>query len=90
MTRETLAKLLFCDIDDLGNVLLHIPIGLIVVAIALFSPLVAVAFYYGFIKYETVQRRQIRDKCFPDIHGSLVGIILLAIPLAIAGVRTGI
>lgn len=88
--RNFLAKLLFCDVLDLDNVLLHIPIGLIVVAIAVFSPLVAIAFYYGFIKYETVQRRQIRDKCFPDIHGSLVGIFLLAIPLAIAGVRIGI
>ena len=81
--REFLARILFCDVCDLDNVLLHIPIGLIVVAIALLSPLVAVAFYYGFIKYETVQREQIRDKCFPDIHGSLVGIALLAIPLAI-------
>jgi len=88
--RGFLAKLLFCDVSDLDNVLLHIPVGVIVVVIALFSPLVALAFYYGFIKYETVQRRVVRDKCFPDIHGSLVGIILLAIPLSIAGVRIGI
>jgi len=88
--RAFLAKLLFCDVRDLDNVLVHIPIGIIVVVIALFSPLVAVAFYYGFIKYETVQRRHVRDKCFPDIQGSLIGIALLAIPLAIAGVRIGI
>ena len=88
--REFLAKILFCNVYDLDNVLLHIPVGILTVAIALFSPLVALAFYYGFIKYETVQRRQIRDKCFPDIQGSLVGIVLLAIPLTIAGVRIGI
>ena len=88
--RAFLANLLFCDVCDLDNVLLHIPVGLIVVAIALLSPLVAVAFYYGFIKYETVQRRQIRDKCFPDIQGSLIGIMLLAIPFAIAGVKIGL
>jgi len=84
--RNLLAKILFCNIHDLDNVLLHIPIGMLTVAIALFSPLVALAFYYGFIKYETVERRVIRDKCFPDIQGSLVGIVLLAIPLAIAGI----
>ena len=88
--RDFLSKLLFCDVCDLDNVLLHIPVGVIVVVVALFSPLVAAATYYGFIKYETVQRRQVRDKCFPDIQGSLIGIILLAIPLAIAGVRIGI
>lgn len=88
--RDYLAKLLFCDVYDIDNVALHIPVGMIVVAIALFSPLVAAVFYYGFIKYETVQRRIERDKCFPDIQGSLVGIILLAIPLSIAGVRIGI
>jgi len=88
--RDFLAKILFCDVYDLDNVLLHIPIGVLVVAIALFSPLVALAFYYGFIKYETIQRRVERDKCFPDIQGSLIGIILLAIPLRIAGVRIGI
>jgi len=88
--RDFLAKILFCDVYDLDNVLLHIPIGVLVVAIALFSPLVALAFYYGFIKYETIQRRVERDKCFPDIQGSLIGIILLAIPLLIAGVRIGI
>jgi len=88
--RQFLARILFCDVCDLGNVLLHIPVGIIVVGLALFSPLVAVAFYYGFIKYETVQRRQIRDKCFPDIQGSLIGIMLLAIPFAIAGVKIGL
>ena len=88
--RDFLSKLLFCDVEDLDNVVLHIPIGIIVVVVALFSSLVAVALYYGFIKYETVQRRQVRDKCFPDIQGSVIGIILLAIPLAIAGVRIGI
>ena len=88
--RNFLARLLFCDVCDLDNVLLHIPIGTIVVAIALFSSLVAAVFYYGFIKYETIERREIRDRCFPDIQGSLIGIMLLAIPLSIAGVRIGI
>jgi len=82
--RNFLSRVLFCNICDLDNVLLHIPVGMLTVAIALFSPLVALAFYYGFIKYETVERRVIRDKCFPDIQGSLIGIVLLGIPLAIA------
>ena len=81
--RNLLAKILFCNVYDLDNVLLHIPVGMLTVVIALFSPLVALAFYYGFVKYETVERRVIRDKCFPDIQGSLIGIALLGIPLAI-------
>ena len=84
--RNLLSKILFCNVCDLDNVLLHIPVGMLTVVIALFSPLVALAFYYGFIKYETVERRVIRDKCFPDIQGSLIGIALLAIPLAIVGI----
>ena len=81
--RDLLARILFCNVYDLDNVLLHIPVGMLTVVIALFSPLVALAFYYGFIKYETMERRVIWDKCFPDIQGSLIGIVLLAIPLAI-------
>jgi hypothetical protein len=88
--RQFLAKILFCDEVDLNNVLMHIPVGIITVAIAVFSPILAAMFFYGFVKYETVERRVIRDKCFPDIHGSLVGIGLLAIPLLIAGVKIGI
>jgi hypothetical protein len=85
--RQFLSKILFCDELDLNNVLMHIPVGIITVVISLYSPIVAAVFFYGFVKYETVERRVIRDKCFPDIHGSLVGMGFLAIILLIAGVK---
>jgi hypothetical protein len=88
--KPILAKILFCNEYDLENVLLHIPVGMITVVISIFSPIVAAVFYYGFIKYETIERRQIRDKCFPDIQGSLYGLGFLAIILLIAGVKIGI
>ena len=79
--RETLAKLVVCDVYDLDNVLLHIPVGFVTVAIALYSGWLGLAFAYGFITYETTQRQVIKDKCFTDIQGWLWGIGILSIIL---------
>ena len=77
--RQLLAKILYCNIYDLDNVLLHIPVGFVTVAIALYSGWLGLAFAYGFVTYETTQRQVIKDKCFTDIQGWLYGIAWAAI-----------
>ena len=84
--REILAKILFCNVYDLENVLLHIPVGFVTVAIALYSGWLGLAFAYGFISYETTQRQVIKDKCFTDIQGFLWGIGMLSIILLLVRV----
>lgn len=84
--RETLAKILFCDVYDLENVLLHIPVGFVTVAIALYSGWLGLAFAYGFISYETTQWLIIKDKCFTDIQGFLWGIGILSVILLLVRV----
>ena len=81
--RKILSKILFCDEYDLNNVLLHIPLGMIVVLISLWSGWLSLAFYYGFIRYELKESKKIQDKGYPDIQGSLWGIGLLSIILLI-------
>jgi len=82
--RKILARILFCDEDDLDNVLLHIPVGVVIVLLCLVSGWLALIFGYGFIKYETIERKTLRDKCFPDIQGCLWGIGILGVILLIA------
>ena len=82
--RKILARILFCDEDDLDNVLLHIPVGIATVLIGIYSGWLAVIFGYGFIKYEGIERRELRDKAYPDIQGWLWGIGILGIILLIA------
>jgi hypothetical protein len=79
MIKKILSKMLFCTEDTVGNVLLHIPVGVITVIIAMLSPILALAFYYGFIKYELKESRIIHDKAYPDIQGSLWGIGIAAV-----------
>jgi hypothetical protein len=81
--RKILSKILFCEECNLDNVLLHIPVGAVLVAVSLFSPPVAVIFGIGFIFYELNEQRIIQDKAYPALQGWLWGIGLLAIILLI-------
>ena len=81
MIREILAKILFCDVYDLNNVLLHIPVGFINVAIGLFSGWIGLLFGLGFIVYQLSERKILQDKAYPDIQGWLWGIGILGIIL---------
>ena len=91
--RDFLAKLLFCDVYDLDNVVLHIPVGVINTLLCLFSGWIALVFGLGFIVYEVVQLVKGKitgDKAYPDIQGWLWGIALTGIPILIIGAVNGI
>lgn len=95
MLRVILAKMLFCDLVDLHNVLLHIPVGMANALIplvlfigfgmpgAIFGGLLALVFGLGFFVYELDQRAEIKDKCYPDLQGWLWGIILCVVLTAV-------
>ena len=61
---------------------MHIPIGAIVVLLAHWmetpGAIVGLAFYLGFLKYETNSDRWKKDQAWIDIMGSLIGIPLTA------------
>lgn len=93
--KEILAKILFCDVDSVGNVLMHIPVGLVNIAIGiglheagfpLLGASVAFLFGYGFMRYELDEQRHLGDKAYKDIHGWLWGLGILGVPLLITGV----
>ena len=85
--RETLAKILFCNVYDLENVLLHIPVGAVNVFVAVYSGWVALLFGAGFLAYEVLQRVvERKDKAYPDIQGWLWGIGILSIILLLVRV----
>jgi len=94
--RKLLAKLLFCDLEDLNNVRLHIWVGIgnVLLPVALcfalprfFSPLsavlIALLFGYGFLKYQRIEQKTVKDRAFPEIQGWLWGIVLSSFGLAI-------
>lgn len=83
MIKDILAKILFCDPKDIDNVLLHIPVGIANVCIALFSDWVAGIFGLGFIVYQLNEQKVINDKAYPAIQGFLYGIGILAIVLLV-------
>ena len=81
--RKILAKLLFCREYDLNNVLLHLPLGLVILGLGVGLDVVGVpfvgaglvvAFTFGFIMYELSERSVLHDKAFPDIQGFLWGL----------------
>lgn len=94
--RRLLARLLLCDPGDLGNVLMHIPVGVVNVLLpvalhyslpAVFTPLgaaaIALLFGYGFVKYQRVEAEAISDRCYPDLQGWLEGMIFCSFGMAI-------
>lgn len=81
--KKILARLLFCEESSVDNVLLHIPVGVVNVAVYLIFPLLALLFGYGYIKYETTQRRVVQDKAYPELQGWLWGMGLTAIVILI-------
>ena len=86
MWMKILPKLLFCPEEFVGNVLLHIPVGLVTVGLAFLSGWLALVFGLGFLAYELSEEKKINDVAFQDIKGWLFGIGILGIPLALAGV----
>jgi len=91
--RNFLAKLLFCDVYDLDNVALHIPVGVINALLCLVSGWLALIFGLGFLTYEVVQLFKGNipgDKAYPDIQGWLWGIALAGITILIIGAVNGI
>jgi hypothetical protein len=91
MVWKILAKMLMCDLADVDNVLLHIPVGIgntiIPITIyvifgwpgALIGGALALVFGIGFVAYEAVEGAKIKDKIYPDIAGWLWGIGLSVI-----------
>jgi hypothetical protein len=81
---KILAKILFCDEQNLNNVLLHIPVGaLITFLICYVSGWLGLTAILVFIKYETIERKVENDKCFPDLQGALWGLIGLGVIIAL-------
>lgn len=101
MIRNVLAALLFCQVGDLDNVLLHIPVGLvnILVPIALYllfgqagviiGGAAALLFGFGFVAYQVTEGIKIKDRIFPDIHGWLWGIGISGVAALVAYIAVG-
>jgi hypothetical protein len=67
--------MLFCEEATVGNVLLHIPVGIVNTIIAVYlSGWLGLVFGIGFIVYELKEQKIITDKAYPDIQGWLWGI----------------
>lgn len=83
--RNILAKILFCPPEYVGNVLIHMPIGWIIVALAAYSPLVGVSFAIYFLAYEYIEQLDLKDKAYQDLKGAMWGIAELGLPLTLLG-----
>lgn len=83
MIKDIISKILFCNSKDVGNVLLHIPVGIVNVAIGVLSGWLALVFGIGFIIYQLSEQKIINDRAFPAIQGFLWGIGIFAIALFI-------
>jgi hypothetical protein len=82
--RRILAKILFCDEEDVNNVLMHMAVGASIAAVAcLASGWLGLGLIYAFIKYERIEQKSIKDKCYPEVQGLLWGAILFGIILAL-------
>jgi hypothetical protein len=67
----------------MGNILIHIPVGVVNVLIAIFNGWLGLIFGIGFIVYELSQERLIKDEAYPAIQGYLIGLGVAVIPLLI-------
>lgn len=85
MLRRILSKCFFCPEYDLDNVLIHIPLGILNVGLALLSGWVALIFGYGFVRYELNEQRALQDKAYQDIKGWLWGMGIMSVALLIKG-----
>jgi hypothetical protein len=84
--KEILARIFFCDVDSVDNILIHIPVGLVNIAIGVFSGYMGILFGLGFIIYELNEQRMLSDKAYVDIQGWLWGLGILGIILLFAGI----
>jgi len=60
----------------LGNVLLHIPVGIFNVYVWYKAQSLALLFGVSFIIYQILERQIIHDKAYPEIQGWLWGIAI--------------
>ena len=79
MGKKLISRVLFCDEDDVGNVLLHIPVGLVAGLASLVSGWVCLVFGLAFLAYELREAKIIEDKAYPDIQGFLWGLGIFAV-----------
>jgi hypothetical protein len=97
--RQLASKILFCNVLDLDNVMLHIPLGLVCMGIAFGFCLAGMpalgagfimAFTIGFVVYEVAERPVVRDKAFPDIQGYLAGLLITGIIILLVSLPTSV
>jgi len=81
--KKILTRLLFCPEESLNNVLMHIPVGIVIVFLAMLSGWVALVFGIGFFIYELNEQHDLGDKAYQDIKGCLFGIGMTGIPWAL-------
>ena len=62
-----------------GRIALHIPIGIVISLLILIHPTLSVMFGAGFYIYEISENFDEHDKAYPDIAGSLWGIVIGAV-----------
>jgi len=86
MGKKLISRVLLCDEDDVGNVLLHMPVGLIAGAAALVSGWICLIFGLGFLAYELREAKIIEDKAYPDIQGFLWGLGIFVVLYLVWGV----
>ena len=84
--KEILSKLFFCPPEFLGNVLMHLPVGLVTVALVIFNGWLGLVFGLGFLCYELSEEKKINDTAFQDIKGWLFGMGILGVILLIGGI----
>ena len=67
--------------EDVGRVLLHVPLGILTCALWYVHPALAVIFAAGFIIYEKQQDKYVKDQAWKDIKGWLWGIGIIGVVL---------
>ena len=88
---KILARLLFCPERYVGNVLIHMPIGWLIVASALLlPPHISVIIAVYFLCYEWIEQCDLKDKAYQDLKGAMWGIGEVAVPLMIVRLINGV
>ena len=65
--------------EDLGRVLLHLPLGILTCVLWYVHWSLAVIFAAGFILYEKEQDKYVEDQAWKDIRGWLWGIAITGV-----------
>ena len=86
MVKKLASRILFCDEEDIPNILLHIPIGVVAGVASLVSGWVCLVFGLAFLAYELREAKIIEDKAYPDIQGFLWGLGIFVVLYLVWGV----